>query len=458
MKSIRIAALVVAAAAVVAFAGVGRPDSAGGAAKPSGGITVNGTGTITSVPDEATFTVGVQTQGSTAREALAANSEQMRRVIEAVRSAGVAKDDVQTQDVSVSANYSEENRIDGYAANNSVLVTIHGISSAGKVLDAASNAGANQVYGPTLSRSDEDDLQAKALREAVGDAQKKARGARGRGGSEPGPGHRDHRGRLGRGRAVLRRRSAPRQVVGRADRAGHAGHPGHGVGHLRDRVVGNGEARCYFQSTLPRLAVALSAAALLVALLGATPLGNAAQKTVKQVVRAGKAEKSGARGPRGKRGPRGPRGLRGFQGPPGDKGDPGSPTDGFEARDTTPTNVTGTAANDATTVLVSAPLPAGKYAFSGQVVLHDTGAATVTCQAHGPGSTGPLLGVPASARVGSGPDAARDATVALAFGAAFAAPGPVYIGCWVDVASTPAPSATANLVAVTVLSLSQSGS
>lgn len=174
MKSIRIAALVVAAAAVVAFAGVGRPDSAGGAAKPSGGITVNGTGTITSVPDEATFTVGVQTQGSTAREALAANSEQMRRVIEAVRSAGVAKDDVQTQDVSVSANYSEENRIDGYAANNSVLVTIHGISSAGKVLDAASNAGANQVYGPTLSRSDEDDLQAKALREAVGDAQKKA--------------------------------------------------------------------------------------------------------------------------------------------------------------------------------------------------------------------------------------------------------------------------------------------
>ena len=174
MRPIRIAALVVAAAAVVAFAGVGGPDSAGGAAKPSGGITVNGTGTITSVPDEATFTVGVQTQGSTAREALASNSEQTRRVIEAVRSTGVAKDDVQTQDVSVSADYSEENRIDGYTANNSVLVTIHGVSSAGKVLDAASNAGANQVYGPTLSRSDEDELQAKALREAVGDAQKKA--------------------------------------------------------------------------------------------------------------------------------------------------------------------------------------------------------------------------------------------------------------------------------------------
>ena len=174
MNATRIAALVVLAAGVVAFAGVGRPESAGGAPGPGGGITVNGTGTITSVPDEATFTVGVQTQGSTAREALASNSQQMRRIIAAVRSAGVARSDVQTQDVSVSANYSEENRIDGYSANNSVLVTIHGLSSAGKVLDAASNAGANQVYGPTLTRSDEAKTQAKALREAVADARTKA--------------------------------------------------------------------------------------------------------------------------------------------------------------------------------------------------------------------------------------------------------------------------------------------
>jgi hypothetical protein len=206
---------------------------------------------------------------------------------------------------------------------------------------------------------------------------------------------------------------------------------------------------------LPRLAVALSAAALVIALLGATPLGNAAENTVKHVVRAGKAEKSGARGPRG---PRGPRGFRGFQGPPGEKGDPGSPTDGFEARDTTPVDVTGTGPTTATTVLVSAPLPVGKYAFSGQVVLNGTADATVTCQAHGPGAAGSLLGVPASARVGSGPDGARDATIALAFGASFATPGAVSIGCWVDVAGTPPPTATANLVAVTVLTLSQSGS
>jgi uncharacterized protein len=166
--------LVAVAAAVVAFAGVGRPESAGSAEKSVGGITVTGVGTTTSVPDEAAFTIGVQTEGPTAREALAANSEQMRRVIAAVRSAGVAKSDVKTQDVSVSASYADEGRIDGYSARNSVLVTIHDLSKAGAILDAASNAGANEVYGPMLSRSDEDAIQAKALREAVSNARKKA--------------------------------------------------------------------------------------------------------------------------------------------------------------------------------------------------------------------------------------------------------------------------------------------
>jgi len=174
MKPLRILILVAVGAAIVVFAGVGRPETAGSAERPAGGITVTGVGTITSVPDEAAFTIGVQTQGSTAREALAANSQQMRRVIDAVKAAGVEKSDIKTQDVSVSANYADEGRIDGYSARNSALVTIHDLSKAGAILDAASNAGANEVYGPTLSRSDEEALQAKALGDAVSNARTKA--------------------------------------------------------------------------------------------------------------------------------------------------------------------------------------------------------------------------------------------------------------------------------------------
>ena len=139
--------------------------------EPSGGITVTGTGTVQSVPDQAQFSLGVQTNGPTAREALAANSERMRRVLAALFAAGVAKGDVQTQDVSVSKSYPDN----GYSADNSVSVTIRELAKAGTILDAASSAGANNVYGPTLSRSDEAGQQAKALRVAVDNARAKAR-------------------------------------------------------------------------------------------------------------------------------------------------------------------------------------------------------------------------------------------------------------------------------------------
>lgn len=174
MKLMRIAVLVALGAAVVALAGVGRPETAGGASKPTGGITVTGVGTVTTVPNEAEFSLGVQTNGATAREALAANSEQMNRVLAALESAGVDKSDVKTQDVSVSPSYSDKGQTDGYTARNTVSVKIHDLAKAGEVLDAASNAGANEVYGPSLTRSDQDAQQAKALGDAVADARKKA--------------------------------------------------------------------------------------------------------------------------------------------------------------------------------------------------------------------------------------------------------------------------------------------
>jgi uncharacterized protein YggE len=174
MKPIRIAVVVLLGAAVVALAGVGRPESAGGADKPGGGITVIGTGKVKAVPDEAEFSFGVQSAGQTAREALAANSERMKRVLSALRAAGVAKEDIQTQDVSVSPSYEDKGQITGYSTRNSVSVRIRNLARAGAVLDAATNAGANDIYGPSLSRSDRDELQAKALRSAVADARTKA--------------------------------------------------------------------------------------------------------------------------------------------------------------------------------------------------------------------------------------------------------------------------------------------
>jgi uncharacterized protein YggE len=102
MKAIRIAIAALLVLAAAALVGIGRPEAAGGASDtPQEGITVTGTGQVSSVPNEAEFSLGVSTTGTTARSALASNSEQMQRVIDALRAAGVARADIKTQDVSV---------------------------------------------------------------------------------------------------------------------------------------------------------------------------------------------------------------------------------------------------------------------------------------------------------------------------------------------------------------------
>jgi hypothetical protein len=185
-----------------------------------------------------------------------------------------------------------------------------------------------------------------------------------------------------------------------------------------------------------RLAVALSAAAFLIALLGATPLGSAAEKSVKQGVsalRGGKAEKAsarGPRGPRGRRGPKGPRGPRGFLGAPGekgekgDKGDPG-PSNAYEHKTSGQTVVSGTSEETAT--LVASPqtaLPPGKYAVTVQLLVGGSGGVTY-CRARGPGPTGPYVGQQAWSLPGLSP-----ATLPLVFAVDFPSGGTVNIACW----------------------------
>jgi uncharacterized protein YggE len=159
-----------ALAAVVAAATL--PGSASSAAAEEGGITVQGTASVASVPDRAELSFGVESQGQTAKAALAANAAEMRRVLAALRAAGAA--DLKTQYVSLSPRLGEQNEVQAYVATNSVSATIKQLARAGAVIDAAVDAGANQVYGPTLSRGDQSDLYAQALKAAVGNARASA--------------------------------------------------------------------------------------------------------------------------------------------------------------------------------------------------------------------------------------------------------------------------------------------
>jgi uncharacterized protein len=148
------------------------PVSASSAAAEAGGITVQGTASVTSIPDRAELSFGVESKGSSARAALSANAVEMRRVIAALKAAGAT--DVKTQYVSLSPQYNDKSEAQGFVATNTVSATIKQIGRAGAVIDAAVEAGANQVYGPSLSHTDQDELYRQALKAAVANARASA--------------------------------------------------------------------------------------------------------------------------------------------------------------------------------------------------------------------------------------------------------------------------------------------
>jgi hypothetical protein len=168
MNPIRIAAVAALVLAAAALAGVGLPEEArSDQGPPVRGITVTASGKVESVPDTAALQVGVETQASNAKDALAQNGERLNRVLDALRKAGVDKDDLQTSQVSLWPEHaSEGTTITGYRATNTVSAKLD-VEQAGGAIDAAVGAGANVVSGPMLAVDERDAFYRDALKNAV---------------------------------------------------------------------------------------------------------------------------------------------------------------------------------------------------------------------------------------------------------------------------------------------------
>ena len=138
-------------------------------------LQVSATGEARRTPDLATVGAGVVTQAATASQAMADNARAMTATLAALRRAGIADKDVQTDRLSLQPQYRfGDNRppqLTGYQATNRVSVRLHDLARAGTTVDALVAAGANQIDGPNL----ELEKPEAALDEARGDALAKAR-------------------------------------------------------------------------------------------------------------------------------------------------------------------------------------------------------------------------------------------------------------------------------------------
>ena len=139
-------------------------------------ITVTGEGKATVKPDLATVQLGVSVQKPTANAALQQANTSATALIAALKSAGIADDDIVTSNLSIWPQYGDNSTITGYTASNSVSATVRDITTAGPVIDAAAAAAGDDIAinGISFGLDDPEQALATARADAIANAAKRA--------------------------------------------------------------------------------------------------------------------------------------------------------------------------------------------------------------------------------------------------------------------------------------------
>ena len=159
-------------------------------------VSTSGTATVKVDPDKVSVTIGVETKGATAEEAAAANAELMEKVLAALRDLGITDDQISTSWYTVYPTYEwrsppcieiypqppecdPKNEITGYAAHNSVTVTLDADADVGSIIDGAVAAGATNVNGAYffVSTERQEEIRNGLIEDAINNARVRANSA-----------------------------------------------------------------------------------------------------------------------------------------------------------------------------------------------------------------------------------------------------------------------------------------
>ncbi len=141
---------------------------------PVSSIRVTGDSQVTAKPDRVQIDIGVTTHAEHSQEAAAENARQVEAVLSAVKKAAGPTAVLKTVNYSLSPTYKYQNghepTLTGYGAANIVQVTLDDLTKISNVIDAAAQAGANNVRGIAFTLRDQDAVHADALRKAAAKA------------------------------------------------------------------------------------------------------------------------------------------------------------------------------------------------------------------------------------------------------------------------------------------------
>jgi len=143
-------------------------------------ITVSDTGEVYAKPDLALATFSVVTEAKTVAEAMSQNTEDMNGVIDFIKKQGVEDKDLKTTSFNISPRYEwyEEGSkrvLVGYEVQQSLQVKVRDLEKIGKIIEGATEFGANQVGDLQFTIDKQDELKKQARAEAIEKAKTKAK-------------------------------------------------------------------------------------------------------------------------------------------------------------------------------------------------------------------------------------------------------------------------------------------
>lgn len=141
-------------------------------------ITVGGDAIVQAQPDTAILTISVVTQGKRAIDAQQENATKTAAVVAALKAAAGTGAEIKTSGYTLQPmRVYRENQpptISGYEARNSVTLTTGELTKLGNIIDAASQAGSNDISGISFTLRKDRPARDQALQEATKEALSKA--------------------------------------------------------------------------------------------------------------------------------------------------------------------------------------------------------------------------------------------------------------------------------------------
>lgn len=137
-------------------------------------ITVSGEGKVKVAPDQASISISIETKGTKAEEVKRENDKKMDAILKFIKNSNIAKEDFQTQRVSLNPNYDYEKKKHNYIATQTVQILLKDLSKYDALMEGLVNEGINRIDNVEFKSSKITQLQSDARKLAIKEAKAKA--------------------------------------------------------------------------------------------------------------------------------------------------------------------------------------------------------------------------------------------------------------------------------------------